>query len=218
MSKLPNKKQPRFYRRKLPHIQPEDGVFFMTYNLDGALPKNRLQQLKEERNLKISELKQKGYSNKVTRGLVRKMQDFYFGKFDELLDGMTTGPTHLGKPEIAQIVADSLHFMDGEAYKLVCYTIMHNHVHKIVYKTQEVLWVSMKRHKSYTGRLANKALDLSGQFWQHESFDHKIRHRNSFIEKVQYTLMNSQKAGLVKNWIDYPYTWVCPEFEKYAPN
>lgn len=52
---------------------------------------------------------------------------------------MTTGPIHLGKPDIAQKVTDSLHFMDGEAYK-------------IVYKTQEILWVSMKRHKSYIGR------------------------------------------------------------------
>jgi len=182
-----------------------------------VLPKKRLQQLKEERDLKISELKQKGFSNKVTRDLIRKMQDFYFGKFDDLLDGMTTGPTHLGDPKIAKIVTDSLHWMDGEAYKLVCYTIMHNHVHKIVYKTQEVLWTSMKRHKSYTGRLANKVLELSGPFWQHESFDHKIRHRESFIEKVQYTLNNAVKTGIVKNWKDYPFSWVCPEFEKYAP-
>jgi len=217
MSKLPIQKQSRRYQRRLPHIQPEDGVFFMTYNLDGALPKVRLKQLKEERDFKIEELKRKGFSPDETRDVIRKMQDFYFGKFDDLLDNIVAGPTHLKNSKVAQLVADSLHWMDGEAYKLVCYTIMHNHVHKIVYKTQEILWKSMKRHKSYTGRLANKILDLNGQFWQHESFDHKIRNRNSFIQKVQYTLKNPEKAGLVKNWRDYPFSWVSPEFEQYAP-
>ena len=217
MSKRPNQKQPRHYQRRLPHIQPKDGVFFITYNLNGSLPKTKLKQLKEERDFHILELKKKGLSPEATRDAIRNMQDFYFGKFDDLLDNMTTGPTHLGNPKVAQIVADSLHWMDGKAYKLVSYTIMYNHVHKIIYKTQEVLWTSMKMHKSYTGRLANKILDLNGQFWQHESYDHKIRNRNSFIQKVQYTLKNPEKAGLVKHWRDYPFSWVCPEFEKYAP-
>ncbi len=218
MSKTPNQKPSRFYKRKLPHIQPKNGVFFVTYNLEGALPKNRLLQLKEERELKISDLKLEGLPPEEVKRKVKEMQEFYFGKFDDLLDGVIKGPTHLSNPKVAKVVQDSLHWMDGKAYKLVCYTIMHNHVHKIVYKTQEVLWVSMKRHKSFTGRTANKILNLTGQFWQHESFDHCIRNKPSFIQKVQYTLNNSVKAGLVKNWRNYPYSWVSPEFLKYAPD
>lgn len=210
------KESPRFYRRNLPHLQPEDGVFFITYTLNGALPTDIYQDLKAERELKIKELKKEGLSPEEIKTSIRNLQEFYFGKYDSFLDNSSHGPRHLEHPLVSKLVKDSLHWMDGKAYKLVCYIIMCNHVHKIVYKTRGVLWKLMKQHKSYTGKEANKVLGLTGPFWQHESFDHCIRNREWLAQKIQYTLKNAQNAGLVKHWNDYPHCWIRPEFEKYV--
>ena len=208
----------RFYRRNLPHIQPENAVLFITYNLDGAIPKKVIERLRLERELKIKELEQQDFPSSEIRHLISQTHEFYFGKYDALLDGATTGPTYLKQPEVADEVMKSLHWVQEKMlYKLVCYTIMSNHVHKVVYKTQKPLWRIMQSHKSFTGIKCNKIIGREGALWQHESFDHKVRNRQKFIEKVQYTLMNSVKAGLVRNWRDYPYSYLNPEFEKYAP-
>lgn len=47
------------YRRKLPHIHPKDGIFFITFCLYGALPKHKVGELSEKvestkKNLLIS--------------------------------------------------------------------------------------------------------------------------------------------------------------------
>ena len=209
--------QPRFYRRNLPHIQPENGVFFVTYNLNGALPKAARERLKAERDLKINELSAINLPQNERRHAIRAEREFYFEKFDELLDNPTIGHKHLARKEVANMVIESLHWLNERSYKLVAFIVMANHVHKIVYNTKEPLWVIMKNHKSFTAREANKIIGLSGQFWQHESFDHLIRNRDSFIQKIRYTLNNAVAAGFVDHWKDYQYAWIRPEYEKYAP-
>jgi len=42
--KMPKHKIPEEYRRKLPHIQPQNAVFFVTFNLIGAMPLHILKQ------------------------------------------------------------------------------------------------------------------------------------------------------------------------------
>ena len=77
------------------------------------------------------------------------IRDRYFGKYDALLDGSQSGPTYLKQKNIADEVAKSLHWDKNELlYKLVCYTIMSNHVHKVVYKIQKPLFRIMQSHKS----------------------------------------------------------------------
>jgi len=36
------------YKRNLPHIQPLGQIFFVTWNLKGAIPKSKLLQLQNE--------------------------------------------------------------------------------------------------------------------------------------------------------------------------
>ena len=214
------KQQPdaRIYRRNLPHIQPDNAVFFITYILDGALPKPVIKRLRLERELKLAELEKQNFSPSEIKHLITQTHEFYFGKYEALLDGTSSGPTYLKNPDVAKEVAKSIHWMhDEKLYKLVCYTIMSNHVHKVVYKTQKPLWRIMQSHKSFTGGICKRIVGIEGKFWQRESFDHKVRNRQKFIEKVQYTLMNPVKAKIVRDWRDYQYSYLNPEFEKYAP-
>jgi putative transposase len=39
----------QFYRRRLPHIQPEGATFFVTFRLAGSLPDEAIKRLLEER-------------------------------------------------------------------------------------------------------------------------------------------------------------------------
>jgi len=49
-------------------------------------------------------------------------------------------------------------------------------------------------------------LERSGQFWEHESFDHVIR-LGKFDATIRYVLNNPIKAGLVKEWREWPWNY-----------
>src|SRR5690554_5114345 len=74
------------------------------------------------------------------------------------------GACWLRRPEIADLVEDTLLHFDGERYRLVCWVVMPNHVHVVI----EMLpgWpLSSIIHswKSYTAKAANKLLGRTGQ-------------------------------------------------------
>ncbi len=119
-----------FYRRNLPHFQPSGETFFVTFRLDGSLPINVIEEIKEERLKAIKEIA--GYDNTHVRKEKYKVcQSKYFGKFDKLLDGAGYGPTWLTDHRAAQVVKDAMHYYDKKTYELICYTIMSNHVHVV---------------------------------------------------------------------------------------
>jgi len=123
-----------YYKRNLPHWQPANAVFFITARLSGSLPKNIVLDLKEQRASAINALKDKGLPEEELEEALTQCYDLYFGKFDDLLDKSTTGPHWLKQDNIAQIWTDALKYFDGERYKLICSTVMSNHVHFIFYK------------------------------------------------------------------------------------
>jgi hypothetical protein len=138
------------YRRNLPHIQPQGAMFFVTLRLYDSIPISKLEFLKES------------YLNKNTtdisgndiKQLKEAQQDDYFLAFDDFLDTNPNGPYYLAIPEIAKLVRDSMTYRDGKDYKLVCYCIMSNHVHMIIYKLTKPLDLIMKELKSFSGKEA----------------------------------------------------------------
>ena len=193
------------YKRNLPHIQPKDGIFFITFRLDGSLPKKVIYELQDERDNNILQIKSKAKSKAdIISGLLEN-QDLYFNKFDTLLDDPSTGPTYLSQKNIAIIVKDAIHYLDNKDYILICYCIMSNHVHLRIYKTKRVLYKILQSLKRFTGREANKLLDRQGAFWQKESYDNLIRSRNELSNKIRYVLNNPVKARLVNSWEDWEF-------------
>jgi putative DNA methylase len=65
------------------------------------------------------------------------------------------------------------------------------------------LSVIMHSLKSYTAHRANELLGRSGQFWQHESYDHWVRDEDELERIVCYIVGNPVVAGLVK----HPHEW-----------
>lgn len=119
---------------------------------------------------------------------------------DCLLDRAASGPTHLGKRQIAAIVVNSLR--DGESrfsrYKLRAFVVMPNHVHVLVTPSvTSTKWLGPL--KGFTAHEANTILGRTGNpFWQGESYDHLVRSDEEFDRIRRYIENNPVRAGLVR--------------------
>jgi len=206
-----------FHARNLPHWQPEHAVLFMTTRLYGSLPKSKILELKERQAIEEHLLKEKGFTGELLKEELRKCYDLYFGKFDALLDGSTTGPHWLKEEKIAKIWTDALFHFDGVRYKLICSTVMSNHVHFVFYKLDRSLSRIMQSLKGYSAREINKVLQRTGEnVWQEESFDRMIRHRAELGYRINYVLKNAVEAGLVKDWKDWKHNYIHTDFLQYV--
>ena len=209
-----------YYKRTLPHMHVPGGEYFITFRLAGSLPIHAIQELRERRkkflreSSKNSKIKDKPYFH-ITSNI--------FKRYENLLDGNTTGPLWLGISEIAEFVKESIHFRDGSDYDLYAYCIMSNHVH-IVFRHLDdnhsrfdpgdlsPITKILRNLKSYTALQANRKLNRTGEFWKPESYDRLIRNGSDLENIILYTLNNPVKAGLVDHWEDWPHSYCKPEF------
>src|SRR5206468_4065379 len=119
-----------YYRRNLPHYQPLDAAFFVTFCLTDSLSMEIVLRLKQEQREIERELNR--IKDKIARhGKLSQSRKRYFGRFDEFLDRASYGPQWLNDDCIAGIVADAMHYRDGKEYDLLAYTIMPNHAHTV---------------------------------------------------------------------------------------
>lgn len=213
-----------FYRRRLPHILPSGRQFFVTFRLDGSLPKEVVEELRIERVAQEKLLLQSKEPRQRDQ-LRRLVQRRQFAHIEKLLDQGTYGPTWLKNEHIAQIVYDEILLYDGTRYELICSTLMPNHVHMVVENPRlgpdadrnRVLSSRVRRYpltdvvrliKGATARTANERLGLEGRFWQHESFDYVVRDEEELKRIIVYILNNPIKAGLMERWEDWKWTYV----------
>ena len=214
-----------YYRRNMPHIQPNGVAFFVTFRLAGSLPKEVMLQLKEEQ-LKNERLLYKVKDETERKKKINDRRKLYFGKFDEMLDNATSGPCWLKDERIVTVVADAIRFHDKKEYDLLAYCIMPNHVH-LMFTVRHDYITSMRaeaRATSTTSRYimtdilrlikgstarreANKILNRTGTFWQHESYDRVVRDEKELNRIIWYTINNPVKAGLVKNAKNWKWSY-----------
>ena len=201
-----------FYRRHLPHWQPRDAVYFVTFRLKNSLPIEVIKSLKEERERTKVVLDEFPASERERQNYLEERR--YFGKWDSYLDKAEFGPRWLAQPEIANIVKEAMHYRDGKVFDLHAFCIMSNHVH-VIFEISKADWQSaqpdlskvMQSLKRHTARQANLILGRQGAFWQDESYDHVIRDNEEYIRIVNYVLENPVKAGLVAQWDEWQWTY-----------
>lgn len=157
----------------------------------------------------------------------------YFLKIDDFLDSASFGPHYLKNEAISSLVREKLKEFDEQYYWLVAYSVMSNHVHALLdtycqlkrlppdskitkdnYVPYEKFMQLIKGNSSFN---CNKILGRQGTFWQHESYDHLVRTENEFNNIIKYILNNPVKAGLAKNWEDYPMNYLRPEYLHVTP-
>jgi len=193
----------REYYRRLPHFQIEGATYFITFRLANSLPIKAFDKLAEEKQ-KI---------NKLPENQRESAHQAWFVQYDDYLDKALHGNIYLKHEQVADLIAESIRFRDGNVYDLISYCIMLNHVHLVCkplekfegtyFGLTEILH-SLKRH---TAREANKILQRSGTFWQDESYDHFIRDDAELDRVVKYVLYNPVKAGLVKEQAEWKWSY-----------
>lgn len=196
-----------FYRRHLPHFQLPGSTLFVTFRLHGSLPAQVIEQLRNDGETSDRQ-------EKTAQDAASQMPDDRFTEWDDCLDkGM--GPKWLAIPEIAQVVADALRYLDKRKYNLVAYCIMPNHVHVVFTplplddagQDYHSLSSIMQSLKGFTARKANHVLGRKGHFWQDESYDHVVRNEDELKRIVDYVLYNPAKAGLTDDFENWPWSY-----------
>ena len=224
----PHKKKVKTeYQNRLPHIAPIGATFFVTFRLGDSLPKSTIDELRKELKTKVAILernKGKGYKNEI-----RKEKERFFKKYDHQLDIRSFGSCYLKQAEIAKIICDKLHELDGDKYELIAYCIMPNHVHVLFDTAIQVvdeegfflknipenyfqLNQIMKLIKGSTAFAANRVLNRKGKFWQKDSFDRYIRDEEELWRTIYYIIENPVKAKLVEHWKEFSYTYLANRF------
>ncbi len=200
------------YKKNLPHILPESGVFFVTFRMHNSLPLDLLVKLKSEYKNEIYLTKQSIKNSKILKSRLYDLYDDYFRDFDALLDQYAGEFNLTENQNIGNIVKDALFYLDKKEYKLICFTVMPNHVHLIIYRLKKPLFKIMQVLKGYTSREINKILNRKGKFWHTESYDNVIKNRNELAIKIKYVLNNPVKAGLTNHWKNWKYSYCNPKF------
>ncbi len=170
-----------YYRRDLPHWQPEGVFLFITWRLHGSLP---------------GLLRQTGPAGQV------------FREWDRALDRAASGPIWLKNPQIAAMIAGTLRSgeIEKQLYRLRAFVVMVNHVHVLVEPLAPgpkiTQWI-----KGVTAREGNRLLGRDGHpFWQHESYDHWVRNEIEGQRVVRYIEANPVMAGLVERVEQWPWS------------
>lgn len=210
-----------FYRRHLPHIHPDGYPLFITFRLANSLPEEIILELKTQRECEPRlSTGQPGLE-------VQEIEARYFSCYDEWLDKCATGPQWLENENIARTISEAILGMQNSRYKLIAYCIMPNHVHLLIENLVKELSPHRGKRSRYpvaetlrllkgaTARDCNLALKRNGQFWHHESYDHYVRDEAELSRIIKYILDNPVKAGLVKEWNNWKFTYVSPEFGKW---
>ena len=203
-----------FYHRKLPHYQPAEATFFVTFRLAGSIPKDVIRRLRENHQLlEKGILQQHDLSEKEKRELQYAGQKRLFADVDAFLDTNPNEPYWCREKAVAEIGVEAIHYRDTKQYDLHAYTIMPNHVHMMMtlLPGAPVLFKVMQHLKRISAKSSNKFLNRTGsEFWENESYDHVVRDKNEFYRILNYILRNPVKAGFVKEWQDWPYIFVKP--------
>jgi len=175
----------------LPHWEQGSVWCFVTFRLADSLPQAIVDELKEERE----RWKQIHDLDNLSPAELAEYHRLFSDRYEALLNA-GSGSCVLRDEVNAKIVRDALQHFEGQRYLLDEFVIMPNHVH--------VLVKPMKGHglpdithswKSFTANQINKRLGKTGQFWQHESYDHIVRHERAMEAIRRYIRENPIVAG-----------------------
>jgi len=189
--------------RHLPHWAQAGVVCFITWRTWDSFPRPVLDGWVAERDAWLSRhgIVPDRYNRHVDLGRLSDEQRREFhrritARWEDHLDECH-GECALRRPELAQVVADSLKHFDGDRYVLTDFVVMPNHVHVLAaFPDADALLAQCDSWKHFTAVKSNRALGRRGRFWQADGFDHLVRSPERFSAPRRYIADNPRRAGL----------------------
>ena len=171
-------------RGYLPHFDGPAAPQFLTFRLADSMPQGLLEKWRQE---------------SLTDSQFRK-------KVERYLDA-GLGSCWLRRPDIAEMICNSLKYHHAKKYDLDSWVIMPNHGHVLLSPINGFHLDEIEHSiKSYTANEANKMIGRKGQFWAIECFDRYIRDWRHFNAVVRYIENNPVKARLCRRPEDWPFS------------
>ena len=188
------------WRHRLPHWEVVDRPHFVTIRCAGSLPAEALSRVREVH----ASLRAMTPASPQFAALQRQ----YFSICEKYLD-RGEGFAPLRDADACEAILASWRQLAAETgWAVPHFAIMPNHVHFLLQPTAAKpasLRVTVREFKGRTARQANRALGRSGAFWQSDWFDRWVRDAAEEERIIDYIRQNPVKAGLARDWRNYPW-------------
>ena len=170
----------------LPHWEQGAVWYFITFRLADALPRAVIEEIRHERE----QWKNTHDLINLSHAELAEYHQLFSERYETLLHA-DSGSCVLRDPGNARIVHDALCFFDGDRYALDEFVIMPNHIHVLVkpFGGQALIQI-LHSWKSFTANRINQRLGRTGPLWQHESYDHIVRHESAMDAIRRYIREN----------------------------
>ena len=187
-----------FWQGRLPHWEVEDGRYFVTVRLRGAIPKVGRDRIRE----KSDELRNVDRHNEEE---VLKIQRSIFKEMEHWLH-RSERVKYLENEKVAQMIIEAVEHRQQECiWNMFEYVVMPNHLHLFFETGDGHIKKVMEDFKHWTAIQANRLLEREGRLWQTEWFDHWSRSDAESEKIVRYIQQNPQAAGLIQEGEVWPY-------------
>jgi len=189
--------------RRLPHWAQAGAITFITWRTDDSIPAPLLARWRADRcrwlraqGIDPNQPNWQTQLGTLERALQREFHLEFSERWHNELDA-GHGACVLRRPELAQIVADSLRHFDGDRYVLSDFVIMPNHIHLLAsFRDEPAMLAQCESWKHYTAVKINRLLARKGRFWEQDGFDHLVRTQEEFESLRRYIADNPSKVCL----------------------
>jgi len=194
-SEVPHDGSYEAFRRRLPHWEADGRLYFVTFCLQGAIPKHVLAEIRAKRELWL-----KTNHKPWSRDQTITYRNHFQKPIEDGLD-RSEGICLLKELPYRTIIETSLRFFDQDRYRLDAFVIMPSHVHVLVLPLSgSSLSKILHSWKSYSSLQINRLRDAEGKrVWQEERFDSIVRSIHHLNWYRRYIQENPIKAGLSKD-------------------
>jgi REP element-mobilizing transposase RayT len=209
------------YRGNLPHYQQPGQWYSITCSLFGAMPKGAMDKYASRLEIAKGNLKIAKTNHDKDDEIISLKKQYvialnnYRLAYDKALHNSRSPKISLMAEKNRMVMEEALGFWEGKRLMSHAWCIMSNHFHWVlsVFKNDingNPVYLEDILHsiKFFSARRINANEGTDGQLWTHESFDTTIRNHEHFINVVNYVINNPVSAGLVKDWRDWPGTFL----------
>ena len=178
-------------RRRLPHWKVDGAIYWITFRLADAIPRDKRRAFQEARKLWL-----RRHPEPWTDAEWKE----YNRRFDEKIEAWLNagmGSRALARVDAREAVKNCLLRFDGERHRLHAAVIMPSHVHLLMEPLGgHDLSRILQGIKGASAREINKLMGVTGTFWLDESYDHVVRSEKQYWRFVRYIAENPASAGL----------------------